>query len=221
MAIKYMTPVIVLSDGYLANSSEPFKIPDVSDLPKFKAEFYTNPVGFSPYQRDPETLARPWVRPGTPQMQHRIGGLEKDSDTGAVSYDPKNHEKMVRLRSEKIEKIGKELPPIDIVGDTEGDLLILSWGSGAGSVRAAIEDLRGHGWKVGGAHLRYLYPMQAEVPDVLKRYKHVLIPEMNLGQMRFIIRARFGIDAIGLNMVQGRPIRVDHIVNKAYEILGA
>lgn len=210
LAIQYMTPVIFLSDGYLANGAEPWKIPELDSLPKFEARFRTDPNGFQPYQRD-DKLARPWVKPGTPGMEHRIGGLEKEDVTGNVSYDPLNHEKMIKLRAAKVAGIAQDIPPVVPQGPARGKVLVIGWGSTYGAINTAVRDLQAKGRSVAHVHLRHLNPFPANLGDVLKSYDRVLVPEMNLGQLLKLIRADYLIDARGLNKVQGKPFRVDEI----------
>lgn len=208
IAIKYRTPVIFLSELYIALGAEPWNIPDVADLPKIETEFQTEVDGFEPYLRDPDTLARPWAKPGTPGLEHRIGGLEKSDITGNVSYDPENHEKMVEIRSEKVKKIANEIPPTEIYGAQEGELLILGWGGTFGAIRTVVENRFAAGEAIGHVHLRFLNPFPSDLGDVLKRYKTVLIPELNTGHLRQLIRSEFLIDAVGLNKIQGQPFHV-------------
>ncbi|MFI5324539.1 MAG: 2-oxoglutarate ferredoxin oxidoreductase subunit alpha, partial [Thermodesulfobacteriota bacterium] len=219
IAIKYMTPVIFLSDGFIANGAEPWKMPHVNELPDIKVEFRTDPEGFFPYMRD-ENMARPWVIPGTPGMEHRIGGLEKDHLTGNISYDPKNHEEMVKTRALKIKNIENDIPLIKVDGDSEGELLVLGWGSPYGAITSAVENLRSKGIKVSTAHLRYLNPFPKNLGETLKRFKKVLIPEINLGQLAFMIRAQYLLDVISLPKVQGQPFKASEIEAKIKEILG-
>jgi 2-oxoglutarate/2-oxoacid ferredoxin oxidoreductase subunit alpha len=209
IAVKYRTPVYLLSDAYLANGSEPWLIPDVSALPEIPVEFATapnDPEGFLPYKRDPQTLARPWALPGTPGLEHRIGGLEKADSTGNVSYDPENHDLMVRLRAQKVAGIAADIPLLE-VDDPDGDAttLVLGWGSTYGPTVAAVRRVRRDGKKIARAHLHYLNPFPRNTGDVLRRYEKVLIPEMNLGQLLKLVRAEFLVDAVGYNKVRGRP----------------
>lgn len=208
IAIKYRTPVIFLSELYIALGAEPWKIPDIADLPKIEAEFQTEVDGFEPYLRDPDTLARPWAKPGTPGLEHRIGGLEKTDITGNVSYDPENHEKMVEIRSEKVKKIANEIPPTEIYGAQEGELLILGWGGTFGAIRTVVENRFAAGEAIGHVHLRFLNPFPSDLGDVLNRFKTILIPELNTGHLRQLIRSEFLIDAVGLNKIQGQPFHV-------------
>src|SRR4030095_10661542 len=218
IAVKYMTPVVFLSDGFLANGAEPWKIPHVKDLPEIKVKFRTDPEGFFPYLRD-ENLARPWVRPGTPGLEHRIGGLEKQHVTGNVSYDPENHEFMVNLRARKIKNIENDIPLLEVEGEPEGELLVIGWGSTYGAITSARENLLSKGYKFSRIHLRYLNPFPKNLGDIVKKFKKVLIPEMNLGQMLKLIRAEYLVDAIGMNKVQGLPFKAREIENKVIELL--
>jgi 2-oxoglutarate/2-oxoacid ferredoxin oxidoreductase subunit alpha len=227
IAVKYMTPVILLSDAYLAGSSEPWRIPDVASLPKIDIKFASAPAGtkggevpFNPYARDPITLARPWAPAGTPGLEHRIGGLEKADVTGVVSYDPENHERMTLLRAEKVARIAADIPEIVIEGNKTGDLLVLGWGSTAGAIRAACERLRGNGHKVSCACLRYINPMPRNLGGALKKFKKVLVPELDLGQLCLLIRARYLVDAIPFGKVKGRPFLISEIERKCLETLG-
>jgi 2-oxoglutarate/2-oxoacid ferredoxin oxidoreductase subunit alpha len=219
IAIRYMTPVFFLSDGYLANGAEPWKIPDIKDLPKIEVKFHTDLETFQPYRRDPETLSRPWAIPGTPGLEHRVGGLEKEDVTGNVSYDPLNHDKMVHLRAEKIARIANDIPEVEVFGEDSGKVLVLGWGSTYGAITTAVEKLQSAGARVSSAHLRYLNPFPKNLGEVLRRFETVLIPELNLGQLRLLVRARYLIDAIGLNKVQGKPFKVSEITNKIDELL--
>jgi 2-oxoglutarate ferredoxin oxidoreductase subunit alpha len=219
IAIKYMVPVIILSDGYLANGAEPWKIPDVSELPEIPVHFETNTENFHPYRRDPTTLARPWAIPGTPGLEHRVGGIEKQDVTGNINYDPLNHERMVRLRAAKVEAVADDIPDAIPAGDQSGDLLIVAWGSTHGPITAALKTARDKGQSVGHVHLRHLNPLPRNLGDVLKRYKHVLVPEMNMGQLVMILRAKFLVDAQGYNKIQGKPFKQSEIEQKIDEIL--
>ncbi len=220
IALKYMVPVIVLSDGYLANGAEPWRIPTAEEIPPISVKFETNPEGFFPYKRDPQTLARPWAIPGTPGLEHRIGGIEKQDVTGNVNYEPLNHEKMVRIRAAKVEAIRQDIPDVVPTGDPEGDLLLVSWGSTFGSVAQAVNEQREKGRKIGHLHLRHLNPLPGNVGDVLKRYKKVLVPELNMGQLLWLLRAKFLVDAVGLNKIQGRPFKQSELEQKIEEMLG-
>ena len=219
IAIKYMVPVIILSDGYLANGAEPWKIPDVSELPEIPVHFETNTEDFHPYRRNPTTLARPWAIPGTPGLEHRVGGIEKQDVTGNINYDPLNHERMVRLRAAKVEAVADDIPDVVPAGDQSGDLLIVAWGSTHGPITAALKTARAKGQSVGHVHLRHLNPLPKNLGDVLKRYKHILVPEMNMGQLVMILRAKFLVDAQGYNKIQGKPFKQSEIEQKIDEIL--
>jgi 2-oxoglutarate/2-oxoacid ferredoxin oxidoreductase subunit alpha len=220
IALKYMVPVIVLSDGYLANGAEPWRIPTVEELPSIPVKFEKNPEGFFPYKRDPETLARPWAIPGTPGLEHRIGGIEKQETTGNVNYEPLNHEKMVRMRAAKVEVIRQDIPNVMPAGDPEGDLLLVSWGSTYGSATQAAKAQRAKGRKIGHLHLRHLNPLPGNVGEILKRYKKVLVPELNMGQLLWVLRAKYLVDAVGLNKIQGRPFKQNELEQKIEEMLG-
>lgn len=219
IAVKYMTPVILLTDGYLANASEPWLLPKVADLPEVKVEFRTDPQGFFPYLRDENTLARPWVRPGTPGLEHRIGGLEKDYLTGNISYAPTNHEQMVRVRYRKMAKITQEIPPTKINGPEKGKLLVIGWGSTYGSITAAVKEFQEQGKAVAHVHLRYLNPLPSDLGAVISRFEKVLVPEMNMGQLLRVLRAEYLVDAVGLNKIQGRPFKVSEITAKIARML--
>jgi 2-oxoglutarate ferredoxin oxidoreductase subunit alpha len=230
IATKYRTPVFLLSDGYLANGSEPWRIPEVGDLPDLTVEFATEPnhspdnghAEFWPYLRDPETLARPWAVPGTPGLEHRIGGNEKADGTGNISYDPANHDFMVRTRQAKVDGIARDIPPLE-VEDPSGDarVLVLGWGSTYGPIGAACRRVRAGGAPVAQAHLRYLNPFPANTGDVLRRYDRVLVPEMNLGQLSLLIRGRFLVDALGYNRVRGLPFKAEELAHVIREVISS
>ncbi len=220
IAIKHMVPVIILSDGYLANGAEPWKVPTVGELPEIPVHFETNPEGFLPYRRDPVTLSRPWAVPGTPGLEHRIGGIEKQDVTGNINYEPLNHEHMVRLRAAKVESVANEIPPVIPEGDQSGDLLIIAWGSTHGPITAALNAQREKGRSIGHVHLRYLNPLPRDLGDIIKRYKKVLVPEMNMGQLLMILRAKYLVDAQGYNKIQGKPFKTSEIENKIEQMLG-
>ena len=220
IALKYMVPVIILSDGYLANGAEPWRIPTAEEIPPIPVKFETNPEGFFPYKRDPQTLARPWAIPGTPGLEHRIGGIEKQEITGNVNYEPLNHEKMVRIRAAKVDAIRQDIPNVMPTGDPEGDLLLVSWGSTFGSVTQAVKEQREKGRMIGHLHLRHLNPLPGNLGDVLKRYKKVLVPELNMGQLLWMLRAKYLVDAVGLNKIQGRPFKQNELEQKIEEMLG-
>jgi len=219
IAVKYMTPVFLLSDGYLANGAEPWRIPKMAELPDIPVQFRTDPQGFFPYLREGETLARPWVRPGTPGLEHRIGGIEKEDVTGNVSYSPANHELMVRARAAKVAGIAREIPPTNIRGPEVGDVLMVGWGSTFGSLSAALDELRAKGRAVAHVHLRYLNPLPADLGGILRRYKRVLVPELNTGQLLKVLRAEYVLDAVGLSKIQGQPFKVSEIVRKVEQLL--
>ena len=220
IAVKYMVPVIILSDGYLANGAEPWRIPELSDIPEIPVKFATDPVSFLPYKRDPQTLARPWAVPGTPGLEHRIGGLEKQDPTGNINYEPLNHENMVRVRAAKVAAVAQDIPNVLPAGDLEGDLLIVAWGSTCGSITAALKAQRAKGRRIGHLHLRHLNPLPSNLGDVLKRYKRVLVPELNMGQLLWVLRAKYLVDAVGLNKIQGRPFKQAELEQKIEEMLG-
>lgn len=219
IALKYMTPVILLTDGYLANGSEPWRIPHVNELPDISVKFRTDPEKFYPYLRD-ENLARPWAIPGTPGLEHRIGGLEKAEVYGTVNYDPDNHDRMVKLRTEKVKGIVKDIPDLEVDGDDHGDLLMLGWGSTYGSIKDAVNKARKSGLRLSHAHLRYLNPMPKNTGQVLKNFKTILIPEINLGQLAHLIRSEFLISVEQLNLVRGLPLKVNDILEKINSLLG-
>src|ERR1700690_530763 len=219
IALKHMVPVIILSDGYLANGAEPWRIPSMEDLPEIPVHFETNPENFQPYRRNPATLSRPWAVPGTPGLEHRIGGLEKQDVTGNINYEPLNHEHMVRLRAAKVESVALDIPEIIPEGDPSGDLLIVAWGSTRGPITAAMKSHREKGRRIGHVHLRHLNPFPSNLGDVLKRYKKVLVPEMNMGQLVMILRAKYLVDAQGYNKIQGKPFKTSEIEQKIEEML--
>jgi 2-oxoglutarate ferredoxin oxidoreductase subunit alpha len=228
IATKYRTPVILLTDGNLANGAEPWRVPDLDDLPDMKVEFTTEPNGpngeFLPYLRDPETLARPWAVPGTPGLEHRIGGLEKQDKVGTVSHDPDNHDLMVRARASKIAAIERTIPPLT-VDDPPGpdggtaDTLILGWGSSYGPVAAACRRMRRQGVTVAHAHFRHLNPMPANTEEVLRSYRQIIVPELNLGQLAQLLRARYLIDVVSYTQVRGLPFRADELVDALQEVI--
>jgi 2-oxoglutarate ferredoxin oxidoreductase subunit alpha len=221
IAVAYMTPVFLLSDGYLANGAEPWKIPKADSLPPIEIHFRTDPKGYYPYLRDPTTLSRPWAIPGTPNLEHRIGGLEKDYLTGNVSYAPANHEQMVRVRHRKIAGIAREIPPTEVHGPEKGDLLVIGWGSTYGAIESATRALREEGEKVSHVHLRHLNPLPPDLGDIAARFEKVLVPELNLGQLVKVLRAELLVDAVGLNKIQGQPFKVSEITAKAHRLLEA
>ena len=209
IATTYMTPVILLTDGYLANGSEPWRVPNVADIPAFPVSFHTEVEGFKAYGRNPDTLARPWVRPGTPGLEHRIGGLEKQEGTGNVSYDPVNHENMVKLRAAKV--AGIKVPDLEVYGD-EGGLLVVGWGSTFGAIRVAVDQARRSGLRVGHAHIRHIHPLPANIDGVLRRYDRVIVPEMNLGQLVKVLRDLTLIDCVSVPKVKGQAFKVSEVL---------
>ena len=219
VALRYRTPVILLSDGYLGNSSEPWRIPDVADLPDLSVELATElnhenadgSMAFWPYLRDEETLARPWAIPGTPGLEHRIGGIEKQDGTGDISYDPVNHQLMTDLRAEKIQRVANDLPPPEYTGDLDADVLLVGWGSTWGTIASAVERLRKEGILVAHLHLRYVNPLPKEVGEILRSHRSVIVPELNMGQLSRMLRAEFLVDAQSLNKVSGLPFTVGEV----------
>ena len=219
IALKYMIPVILLSDGYIANGSEPWKIPDVNTLPDMETRILKRKEGFAPFNHGNPDLARPWALPGTPGMEHRIGGLEKWEETGHVSYDPENHQKMVELRQEKVDIIARDLPPAKPFGKESGDLLVIGWGGTHGALRSAVETAQSEGMSVSHLHLRHLNPLPQNLGEILVKFQKVMIAELNLGQLANIIRAKFLVDAVGLNKVQGKPFTQTEVFNKITELV--
>jgi len=211
LAVKYMTPVVVLSDAYLANSSEPWRIPDPETLPRPTLVHRTDPEGFQPYLRNPETLARPWAVPGTPGLEHRIGGLEKEDGSGNVSYLPRNHARMVELRAEKIARIARDVPPAEVHGADRGRLLVVGWGGTHGAITEAVDEARAAGLDVSSLHLRHLNPFPANLGELLRRFERILVPELNSGQLCLLLRADFLVPAQSLGKVAGQPFRVEEI----------
>jgi len=223
IAVKYMTPVILLSDGYLANGSEPWKIPNVKDLEPIDVKFAKNTKkesDFFPYERDEKTLSRPWAIPGTPGLEHRVGGLEKAENTGHVSYDPDNHHRMVELRQEKVNRIQNDISKTEVFGDKNGDVLIISWGGTYGSCRSAVETLHEEGKSVAHAHLRWVSPLPKDLGEIIIKFKNVLVPEINMGQLIKLIRSEYLVDAKGLNQVTGRPISATKIIENVNQLIG-
>ena len=219
LAFKFMSPVFYLSDGYLANGAEPWALPEIDELPKIEVSFATDPSGFMPYARDPETLARPYAIPGTPGLEHRIGGIEKQHITGNVNYDPENHHLMVKLRQEKIDRVANDIPLVEVFGESTGKVLVLGWGSTYGSITSAVEKLQSEGKSVSSAHLRHLNPFPRNLGDVLAGFETVIVPEMNLGQLCTMIRAKYLVNAIAFSKVKGRPFQIREIVRKVEEYL--
>jgi 2-oxoglutarate ferredoxin oxidoreductase subunit alpha len=219
LAVKFMTPVVVLSDGYLANSAEPWKIPDVNALPRQPVQLATEVADFQPYRRDPQTLARPWAIPGTPGLEHRIGGLTKADITGNVVYDPENHAHMVALRAEKIARIADEIPAIEVDGPAQGELLVVGWGGTLGSITAAVEEARDAGLSVSSIHLRHLNPFPENLREVLESFERVLVPELNQGQLAMLMRAEFMVPAIPFTVVAGQPFKVAEIRERIEQVM--
>jgi 2-oxoglutarate ferredoxin oxidoreductase subunit alpha len=219
IAVRHMAPTIFLSDGYLGTGAEPWLVPDVDDLARIEVKFATDPATFKPYERDPQTLSRPWALPGTPGLEHRIGGLEKADITGNVSYAGDNHDRMVRLRAEKVARIADDIPDVQVAGPQEGDLLVLGWGSTYGAIRTAVERAQAKNVSASHAHLRHINPFPKNLGDVLSRFDNVLIPELNLGQLSLLIRARYMVDAVSLNKVTGRPLLIRDVENKIHEMV--
>jgi 2-oxoglutarate ferredoxin oxidoreductase subunit alpha len=219
LAVKYMTPVVILSDGYLANSAEPWRIPELDALPKFEVRYATDPDGFMPYQRDPHTLARPWAIPGTPGLEHRIGGLTKEDRTGNVAYGPENHAAMVALRAAKVAGVAGDIPPVEVDGPDSGELLVVGWGGTLGSIRAAVEEAREAGHSVSRIHLRHLNPFPSNLGEVLGRFDKVLVPELNQGQLAMLLRSEFLIPAKPFTKVAGQPFKVREITSQIEAML--
>ena len=220
MATAYMTPAILLSDGYIANGAEPWRIPQVEELPDLRIDFHQNAEGFMPYMRDERTLARPWAIPGTPGLEHRIGGLEKEDVTGNVNYEPENHDHMVRLRAEKVARIVNDIPDIEVDGPASGKLLVLGWGSTLGAITGAVNQARADGLTVSRAHLWHINPFPRNLVDVLDRFERVLVPEMNLGQLALLLRARYLKDIETYSKVEGKPFTRDEILHRIEDMAG-
>ena len=219
IATKYMVPVLYLSDGYIANGSEPWKIPDPDEIPEIEVKFRTEKEGFFPYSRD-ENLSRPWAIPGTPGLEHRLGGLEKSNITGNVSYDPENHEFMVRLRAQKVKNIESDIPELEVTGDKDADVLVIGWGGTFGSITEAVNRVRRNGKKVAQAHFRYLNPFPKNTGDVLRKYKKIICPELNLGQLARFLKSEFLIEIDSFNKIQGIPFKSSEIENKIEKTIG-
>ena len=226
IAVKYMTPVIFLADGYLGNGSEPWPIPSLDDLVPFKPSFLDKPnrtvegeAVFLPYVRDEQTLARPWARPGTPGLEHRLGGLEKENETGNVSYDPDNHQLMTELRAAKVERVTQDIPPTKIHGDEAGQVLVVGWGSTKGAIEAAVDRVRQRGKAVANIHLRHLNPLSSDLGEIFSRFEHLLVPELNNGQLVRLLRDRFLLPFIPLNKIQGQPFKASEVEKAIEKIL--
>ncbi|HVG39311.1 MAG TPA: 2-oxoacid:acceptor oxidoreductase subunit alpha [Pyrinomonadaceae bacterium] len=219
LTFKHMTPVFYLSDGYLANGAEPWAVPRIEDLPHIEVKLASDPANFLPYARDEKTLARPYALPGTPGLEHRIGGIEKQHLTGNVNYDPENHHFMVKLRQEKVDRAADDIPLVEVYGEKSGKVLVVGWGSTYGSITSAVEKLRNEGKSVSSIHLRYLNPFPSNLGEVLKNFETVIVPEMNLGQLCTMLRAKYLVNAIPFSKVKGRPFQIREIVGKVEEYL--
>ncbi|MFL6276660.1 MAG: 2-oxoacid:acceptor oxidoreductase subunit alpha [Blastocatellia bacterium] len=218
IAVRHMIPVIYLTDGYLGNGAEPWKLPKIEDLPKFGVEFTTKAEGFLPYMRDPDSLARNWAIPGTPGLEHRIGGLEKADITGNVSYDPENHMHMILTRAEKVARIADDIPELEVYGETEGRLLVVGWGSTYGAITSAVEEMQQRGQSVSSIHLRHLNPFPRNLGEILGRFDRVLVPELNMGQLCMLLRAKFLVPAISYPKVKGKPFKISELLAKMKEV---
>ena len=219
LALKYMVPVILLTDGYIANGAEPWRIPHVNELEEIEVTQRTDPEGYHPYDRD-ENLARPWAVPGTPGLEHRLGGLEKANITGEVSHDPENHHLMTEIRAKKIENMQNSIPDIEVDGDTEGELLVIGWGGTKGSITEAVIDARKKGMKVSRAQLQYINPFPKNLGKVLSKFDKVIVPENNMGQLAKILRDKFLVPVIQFNKMRGLPLKTFEITEKIAEVLG-
>jgi 2-oxoglutarate ferredoxin oxidoreductase subunit alpha len=222
IAIQFMTPVILLSDGYLANGAEPWKVPQFESLPRIVVRHpdkANTPQGFRPYLRD-EHFSRPWALPGTPGLEHRLGGLEKEDVTGNVSYDPENHQHMVHMRARKVAAVAEVIAPTEVTGDPEGELVVVGWGGTYGSILSAVQICRARGLSVSFVHLRHLSPLPADLGETLRGFQRVLVPELNMGQLRRLLRAEFLLDAEGLNKIKGKPFLVSEVVDKIVQMVG-
>lgn len=214
IALKYMTPVILLTDGYLANGSEPWSIPPIESLPKFVVPLAEAGENFFPYERNPETLARKWALPGTKGLEHRIGGLEKSQKTGMVAYDPDNHQAMTRDRHAKVARIADDIPMQEVGGIPEAPTLVVSWGGTYGAVTTAVEESNRMGRRLAHVHLNYINPFPRNLGDILRRYRQVVVPELNMGQLRTLLSGTYGIPVRGINQVRGKPFKVSHLVHQ-------
>jgi 2-oxoglutarate/2-oxoacid ferredoxin oxidoreductase subunit alpha len=218
IATKHMLPVIFLTDGYLANGAEPWRLPSMDELPRFEVDFAKDPEGFFPYNRDPETLARPWAVPGTPGLEHRIGGIEKQDITGNVSYEPENHMHMVMTRAEKVARIADDIPELEVFGESEGRLLVVGWGSTYGAITSAVEEMQKQGKSVSSVHLRHLNPFPKNLGEILGRFDRVLVPELNMGQLAMLLRARYLVPAVSYPKVKGKPFKISELTAKIEEL---
>ena len=219
IAIKYMTPVILLTDGYLANGAEPWKLPEMDTLPQITADHRSEQKGYQVYARNPQTLARDWVIPGTKGLEHRVGGLEKDVLSGHVSYDPENHEKMIQVRAEKVDRVIQEIGPLDLCGEENGEVLVVGWGGTFGTLRQATQSLQRSGARVSHVHLRYLHPLNPRLPALLRGFRHVFVAELNMGQLCMLLRAKYLVDAVPFNKVQGKPFKVAEVTDAVRRLL--
>src|SRR5688572_8331007 len=220
IATRYMVPVILLSDGYIANGSEPWPLPNLASLPRFDVIHRTDPTNYFVYERDERTLARSWVIPGTPGLEHRIGGIEKDALTGNISYAPENHEKQTHIRAEKVQRIAQDIGELDLSGPESGEVLVVGWGGTYGALRQAQQALLAQGQQVSHAHLRWLSPLEPGLEKIIRNFKHVLVAELNTGQLRMVLRATFLVDAVGLNKIQGLPFKVREVAEAIEALLG-
>ncbi len=218
IATRHMLPVIYLTDGYLGNGAEPWKLPKMDELPRFEVEFAKEPAGFQPYQRDPETLSRPWAIPGTPGLEHRIGGLEKADITGNVSYEPENHMHMVLTRAEKVARIADDIPELEVFGESHGRLLVVGWGSTYGAITSAVEVMQQQGKSVSSIHLRHLNPFPKNLGEILGRFDRVLVPELNMGQLCMLLRAKYLVPAVSYPKVKGKPFKISELTAKMNEL---
>jgi 2-oxoglutarate ferredoxin oxidoreductase subunit alpha len=218
IATKHMLPVIYLTDGYLGNGAEPWRVPRMEELPRFTVNFAKDANGFYPYKRDPDTLARPWALPGTPGLEHRIGGIEKQDVTGNVSYDPENHMHMVITRAEKVARIADDIPDLEIFGESEGRLLVIGWGSTYGAITSAVEDMQARGKSVSSVHIRHLNPFPRNLGEILGRFDRVLVPELNMGQLAMLLRARYLVPAVSFPKVKGKPFKISELTAKMNEL---
>ncbi len=219
IATRYMVPVMLLSDGYIANGSEPWPVPDLRALAPIEIEHRTDPSNYFVYQRDPSTLARAWVVPGTPGLEHRIGGIEKDGLTGNISYEPGNHERQTHARADKVARVAQDLGELDLKGESSGDVLVIGWGGTFGSLRQAVDELRSQGRRVSHAHLRWISPLEPGLAAIIGNFKRVLVAELNMGQLRALLRATFLVDAVGLNKVAGQPFMVREVITAVEKLL--
>lgn len=219
IATKYMVPVLYMTDGYIANGSEPWRIPETDSIPEMKVKFRTDPENFQPYSRD-ENLTRPWAVPGTPGLEHRLGGLEKENITGNVNYDSENHEYMVRLRAEKVKNIENDIPDLKVEGDPEADILVIGWGGTYGAITDAVHNVIEKGHKVAQVHFRYLNPFPKNTGEVIKKYKYILCPELNLGQLSFLLKSHFLIEVDSFTKIQGQPFKSSELEEKIEAVLG-